>query len=205
MFNKSITRLIQYRLCLIHYKDLGIQRIFSYTIARETGVSPEQVRKDFSIFRIRGNKKAGYDINQLIDQINEILSKSKVKNIIIIGAGNLGKALMNYNGFQNRNLHVVAVFDIDPAKQGRQGKTPVLPIRDLSRIIKKEEVSIAIIAVPEKTAQQVCDLLVENGIRGILNFAPTILKGHDQVMIRNICMCSELEALIYFTEQIETL
>lgn len=202
MFNKSITRLIQYRLCLLRFRDLGIERIYSYTLARETGVSPEQVRKDFSLFGIRGNKKAGYYIPDLIEEINQIFKKSNLHKIILIGVGNIGRALLHYKGFQNRNMQIVAAFDIDPAKQGKQFKVPVHPLKNLQKVIREENVSIGIIAVPESTAQQVCNLLVDNGIRGILNFAPVILKTDDKVMVKNISLCGELEALIYFTENL---
>ncbi|NOY37895.1 MAG: redox-sensing transcriptional repressor Rex [Chlorobi bacterium] len=198
---KTITRLIQYRLCLIHYTELGIEQIFSYTLAKETGVSPEQVRKDFSQFGIRGNKKAGYNVLQLIEQINAILSKNTVQKIILVGMGNIGKALIHYKGFENRNMQIVAAFDIDPAKQGRKYRIPVYPLQKLPQIVRREDISNAIIAVPESTAQQVCDLLTENGIRGILNFAPVILKTSDRIMIKNISLCGELEALSYFTQR----
>ena len=95
----KIQRLILYRIATVHFKSLGFKRIFSYNIAREVGVSPEQVRKDFSEFKFRGNKKAGYDISELLIQFDEIFQKDKEHKVILVGMGNIGNALSNYNGF----------------------------------------------------------------------------------------------------------
>jgi len=201
MIKKNIQRIIQYRMCLLKFQNLGFERIFSYTLAQEIGVSPEQVRKDFSQFNLRGNKKAGYKIQDILDKINELLHKADLHKIILSGMGNIGKALVQYKGFINRNMQLVAGFDIDPAKLKKNCRIPVFPPEEMARVIREEKVVIGIIAVPEQVAQEVCNQMVEAGIRGILNFAPLMLKTPPEVTVQNISVCNELEALIYITEK----
>ncbi len=201
MIKKNIQRIIQYRMCLLKFQNLGFERIFSYTLAQEIGVSPEQVRKDFSQFNLRGNKKAGYKIQDLLDKINELLHKEDIHKIILAGLGNIGKALVQYKGFINRNMQLVAGFDIDPAKLKKNCRIPVFHIDDMPKVIREEKARIGILAVPEQVAQEVCNQMVEAGIKGILNFAPVMLKTPEDVTVQNISVCNELEALIYMSEK----
>ncbi|MFH0760453.1 MAG: winged-helix domain-containing protein, partial [Bacteroidota bacterium] len=116
-----IRRLLIYRLCLIRFKELGFKKVYSYNLGLEAGVSAEQVRKDFSQCGIGGNKKAGYDIESLLISLNEKFNLDEVRNIILIGMGNMGKALTHYNDhYIGTNVFIVAAFDIDPAKQNRK-------------------------------------------------------------------------------------
>ena len=203
MIKKNIQRIIQYRMCLLRFQNLGFERIFSYTLAQEIGVSPEQVRKDFSQFHLRGNKKAGYLIQDILDQINELLHKEDIHKIIMAGLGNIGKALIQYKGFAKRNMQLVAGFDINPAKLKKNCRLPVFHPDKIPMVVKKEQVPIGIIAVPEQAAQEVCNIMVDAGIKGILNFAPVILKTPSDVVVQNISVCGELEALVYVTRQNE--
>lgn len=201
MIKKNIQRIIQYRICLLKFQQLGFERIFSYTLAREIGISPEQVRKDFSQFHLRGNKKAGYLIQDILDQINELLHKEDIHKIILAGLGNIGKALIQYKGFATRNMQLVAGFDIDPVKIKKNCRIPVFLLKKMPEFVKKEDIRIGIIAVPSQAAQEVCDIMVNAGIEGILNFAPIILKAPNVVVVQNISVCAELEALVYVTEK----
>ncbi len=203
MIKKNIQRIIQYRMCLLRFQNLGFERIFSYTLAQEIGVSPEQVRKDFSQFHLRGNKKAGYLIQDILDQINELLHKEDIHKIIMAGLGNIGKALIQYKGFAKRNMQLVAGFDINPAKLKKNCRIPAFHPDKIPEVVKKEQVRIGIIAVPEQAAQEVCNIMVDAGIKGILNFAPVILKAPSDVVVQNISVCAELEALIYVTRKNE--
>ncbi|MCD6200830.1 MAG: redox-sensing transcriptional repressor Rex [Bacteroidales bacterium] len=201
MIKKNIQRIIQYRMCLLRFQSLGFERIFSYTLAQEIGVSPEQVRKDFSQFHLRGNKKAGYLIQDILDQINDLLHKEDIHKIIMVGLGNIGQALIKYKGFANRNMQLVAGFDIDPAKLKKNCRIPTFSAKEIPVVVQKENVHIGIIAVPEAAAQEVCNNMVEAGIKGILNFAPVMLKTPPDVVVQNISVCGDLEALVYVTEK----
>jgi redox-sensing transcriptional repressor len=112
----SLKRLFLYRICLIRLRKMGVTRIFSYTLGNETGVSPEQVRKDFSEYKIRGNQRGGYEIDVLLNELEIILRHTGMMNTILVGMGNIGQALASYNWLNQRNINIVATFDIDPQK-----------------------------------------------------------------------------------------
>jgi len=177
---------------------MGMEKVFSYTLAEEAGVTPDQVRKDFSEFNIRGNKREGYNIDDLIGKIENIFHRSKEHNIVLIGMGNLGIALSKYSRFIQRNMNIVATFDIDPFKQKSRTELPVYGMDRLKEIVQRFKVKVAIIAVPEISAQQVCDELVRLGIKGIVNFAPVLLKTPPDVVVNNVNLCDELESVIYY-------
>jgi redox-sensing transcriptional repressor len=196
---RTIKRFLQYRNSLEKFKQLGFEKVFSYTLGEDSGVTAEQVRKDFSIFGIKGNKKSGYTINSLIKSIDVIFKKTEDRSAIIVGMGNIGKALTNYKGFPENNLTIEAAFDLDPAKQGKKFKVPVYPIQELGTIIKKINAKVAIIAVPDIAAQEVCDMLVAYGIKGILNFSPILLQVPENVVVNNVNLRNELAFLFYYT------
>lgn len=197
--DNNINRLLQYRQVLIHLNELGFETVFSYSLGKEAGVSAEQVRKDFSQFGIKGKKKGGYNINELIFTINEIFRKDEMQKVILAGLGNIGNAMIQYKGFRKNMIQIVAAFDIDPAKYKHKYDIPVYPLESLQEVVNEIGVKIAILAVPEREAQQVTTLLVQTGIIGILNFTPAILKAPSHVLIRNIRISNELETLIYHT------
>jgi len=146
---------------------MGVERVFSYTLANETGVTAEQVRKDFSEFSIKGNKRGGYDINDLLDKMEKIFHKNQDHNIVLIGMGNMGLALSKYSRFVQRNMNIVATFDIDPFKQKQRSDIPVYSMNRLKEIIDRFRVKVAILAVPEISAQEVADELIRHGIKGL--------------------------------------
>lgn len=197
LVRSEIKRLLQYKLCLLRFKELGVSTIFSHNLGEVAGVTAVQVRKDFSVYGIKGNKRGGYSIDYLLDELNMIFGNSR-KSIIIVGMGNIGRALSQYNErFIKKNLHIVAGFDIDPAKQNKSFGIPILPLEKLDEEIKHHNVTTAIIAVPFQTAQEVCNVLIASGIKGILNFAPVILKVPEDVVIDNINLSNLLEGIIY--------
>jgi redox-sensing transcriptional repressor len=185
-------------------QELGFETVYSYNLGRETGVSPEQVRKDFSQFGIKGNKKGGYNINELLITIREIFRKDELQKVIVVGVGNIGNAVLQYKGFQKNMIEIVAAFDIDPSKYRKKKQAvPVYSLDKLTKIVKEFEVKTAILTVPERVAQDVTNLLIEAGIRGILCFAPTVLKVPPHITINNIHIGHELESLIYHTLQVD--
>jgi redox-sensing transcriptional repressor len=181
---------------------MGVEKVFSYTLANETGVTSDQVRKDFSEFGIRGNKRGGYEINELLEKMESIFHRNKDHNIVLIGMGNLGLALSKYSKFVQRNMNIVATFDIDPFKQKIRSDIPVYSMSRLKEIIERFRVKIAILAVPEISAQEVSDELVRSGIKGIVNFAPVLLKVPPEVVINNVNLCDELESVIYYVHKL---
>jgi redox-sensing transcriptional repressor len=176
---------------------MGIQRVYSYTIGEETGVSGNQVRKDFSEFKIKGNQRGGYNISDLLRKMDEIFYKDIDHNMIVVGMGKIGTALVNYNRFIHRRINIVATFDIDPAKHRGSSGIPVYSMDRLKEIIDRFGLSVAIIAVPDISAQNVCDRLVSCGITGIVNFAPVILKVPNHVIVNNVNLSDEIESVIY--------
>ncbi len=193
----SLRRVFLYHACLERLRLRGAERVYSYTLAGETGVTPEQVRKDFSEFDIRGNKKGGYDISDLLARMEDIFYRSEMNNIVLIGMGNLGLALSKYRRFVQRNMNIVATFDIDPFRQKIRTESPVYPMERLNEIIKRFGVRVAVLAVPEISAQEVANELVRSGIKGLVNFAPVLLKVPPDVVVNNVNLSDELESVIF--------
>ena len=200
---QSIIRLSRYKNALLRFKKLGLVRIVSNTLAEAVGVTPSQVRKDFSFFGISGNKRGGYQIEELITQLYRILGKDKIYSCVIAGAGHIGTALAQYPGFEKEGIAVKALFDVDPAKHAPQASIPVLSFDQMIQFIQENDIRIGIIAVPEPAAQQVCDLMILAGVKGILNFAPLRLRAPREVVVNNVNLVLELENVIYFSNVLE--
>jgi redox-sensing transcriptional repressor len=201
MKKNSLNRIFLYRSCLNRLRLMGVERVFSYTLATETSVTPAQVRKDFSEFNIKGARKGGYEINDLLGKMEKIFFGNKDHSIILVGMGNMGQALSKYSKFGTRNMNIIATFDIDPFKLKQKTDIPVYPMDKLKEIISKNKVRIAIISVPEISAQEVADTLIRHGIKGIVNFAPVLLKSPSDVIISNVNLCDELERVIYYVHK----
>jgi redox-sensing transcriptional repressor len=199
MANKNdIIRLSRYRNALVRLRALNFVKVFSDNLADATGVSAVQVRKDFSTFDISGNRRGGYEVDELIKRLNKILDKDTIHKFIEVGAGNLGKALLRYPGFAKSGIKIVACFDVDPAKYDRDAEIPVLPIEELDDFVRKHQVRFGIISTPDVAAQQVLVRMISSGIKGILNFAPTYLRGPQDCVINNVNLESEIENIVYF-------
>ena len=201
VIKNSLKRIFLYRACLVRLKMMGVEKVFSYTLANETGVSQDQVRKDFSEFSIKGNKRGVYKIIELLDIMENLFHRNKDHNIVLIGMGNLGLALSKYSKFVQRNMNIVATFDIDPFKQKIRSDITVYSMSRLKEIIDRFRVKVAILAVPEISAQEIADDLVRHGIKGIVNFAPVLLKVPPDVIINNVNLCDELESVIYYVHK----
>jgi len=196
---KILKRFLQYRQCLIKFQRLGFRRVFSYNLGKEAGVTAEQVRKDFSLFNLTGYRRGGYDIVYLLDSINDIFKQNGERLVILAGMGNIGQALMNYQGFKENNIRIVAGFDLDPSKCSKKFSIPVYPPERIPEIVTGFSVKTAIIAVPEISGQVICDLLVAAGITRILNFSPIMLKVPDDVIVNYVNLRNELETLFFYT------
>lgn len=192
-----VKRLLRYRLCLYRFQELGFDTVYSYSIGSATGVTAVQVRKDFAEFGITGKKRGGYNIEELLNHLNRIFG-TETKNIIIIGMGNIGRALAQYGPrFSNKNLNIVAGFDIDPSKHKKVYGLPVFSLKKIPEIIRIYSVKTAVVAVPAQMAQDICNILIAEGIKGILNFSPVILRVPDDIIVNDINLSSELESIIY--------
>ena len=198
---RIIERLSRYKNVLYRFRELGFEKIFSDYLAEEIGVTSSQVRKDFSMFGITGNKRAGYRIEDLIEHLETIFQKQTRQKVVIIGAGRLGTALSNYKGFNRVNIDVIAAFDIDPSKISENSALPVYSISKLNSFVKETGVEIGILSVPEQVAQSTFELMAAAGIKGVLNFAPIPVKAVDGCQVSTYCVEVELENLIYFVNQ----
>ncbi len=199
LINKnSIMRLSGYRNALYRLKSLSFVKVFSDNLADAAGVASSVVRKDFSLFGITGNKKGGYLIDELVEKLDDILGKNETQKVIIVGAGHIGSAIMQYKGFVLEGIKIVAAFDMDEKKINRASPIPVLPLTELKDTVKKEKIKIAVLAVPDTAAAAAYELLVSAGIKGVLNFAPIRLRSTDDMIINNVNLVLELENVIYF-------
>lgn len=197
--NKNcIIRLSRYKNALYRLKEMGFVKLFSDNLADAVDVTDSQVRKDFSLFGISGNKKGGYLIDALLEKMNSILGKDQLQKVIVVGAGHIGGALLNYKGFEKEGIKITAGFDIDTARQNRSATVPVLPLEELKEYVKTGAIRIGIIAVPDIAAQSVADFMFAAGIKGILNFAPIRLKVPADCVVNNMNVELELENVIYF-------
>jgi len=205
--NKSLVlRLVRYLRVLKKLKSLGIVNVFSNNLGDAVGVTPAVVRKDFSLINIQGNKRGGYNIDTLMTELREILGKQERQDVVIVGCGRIGTALMNYKEFDKEGIRVLAAFDNDPAKIDREAQVPILPMEDLNYFVKANDVEVAIISVPESSANRVFDDMIHSGIRGFLNFTSVELKCQGKCdrqtcphncTVHNVNIGLELENLFY--------
>ena len=197
--NKScIIRLSRYKNSLYRLRALGFVKVFSDNLADAIGVLPSQVRKDFSLFGISGNKRGGYQVDTLIEKLNTILGKEQTHEVIVVGLGNIGNALMKYKGFEKEGIKISACFDIDPTKYHREAAIPVLPLEEMKDFVRNKHIKIGVIAVPDIAAQSVLDMMLACGIKGVLNFAPLRLRAAEDIVVNNVNLEIELENVIYF-------
>lgn len=195
---ESVKRISIYRRVLYKLKSLGFSKVFSDNLADALGISSAQVRKDFSIFELTGNKKGGYVINDLLDKLDHILGKDAVAKVIVVGCGGMGGAIMNYYGFAGEGVQIVAGFDSAPDVINPDARVPILDVNELPAFVADQGIDVAIMTVPESAAPRVFDLLLRSGVRGVLNFTPIQLQSTGGAVIRNINIVHELETLIYF-------
>jgi redox-sensing transcriptional repressor len=180
--------------------------ISSEALAGRAGVNAAQVRKDLSHLGSYGTRGVGYDVAYLLRQINRQLGLTEDRRVAIIGAGNLGQALASYGGFPSRGFHVVAAFDVDPAKVGlRLGPAVVSHTASMVEVIQDEKVAIAVIATPAPVAQSVADAAVTAGVGCILNFAPTTVTVPPHVALRQVDLGIELQILSFYQQQTRAL
>lgn len=203
MNNDMLIRVTRYYRALTRLRAIGLEKVFAHNLADAAGVSAAIVRKDFSLLEIHGQKRGGYEISDLISSIGEILGKGESQNVIIVGCGRIGKALMNYTGFEGDGIRMVAGFDSDPVVYSdASNPIPIYPLSRLEEVIRVHKVKAAIITVPEASAQECYMHLLECGITGVLNFSPITLKPMStpsgvHPVVHNINIGLELEQIFY--------
>jgi redox-sensing transcriptional repressor len=200
----TLERLATYLRYLIDLEHSNVETISSAEVESETGVNAAQFRKDLSYFGEFGKPGVGYNVLDLQNRIARILKINKEQRVILVGAGNLGSALVGYPGLKEHKFNLVAVFDNNYAKIGRKlWDLEILDIARLKEVNHSLRAQLGIVAVPRAAAQSVTDGLIAADVRAILNFAPTILKVPEHVVVRNVSFVQELAVLSYHlsTEQ----
>ncbi|MBM3696459.1 MAG: redox-sensing transcriptional repressor Rex [Actinobacteria bacterium] len=197
----AVPRLTVYLQCL---EDLphGVTRVSSEELAARAGVNSAKVRKDLSYLGSYGVRGVGYDAAHLRFQIRRELGLTREWPLVIVGVGNLGRALANYGGFAQRNFRVAGVFDDDPNKVGtRVGEHRVEPLAALAAAVVERGARIGVITTPAEAAQRVADLLAGAGVASILNFAPTVVRVPAHVQVRRVDFSTELQVLAFHLHQ----
>ena len=179
--------------------EAGQEFTSSQELGQKLGIGSAQIRKDLSHFGEFGKQGTGYEINYLREQISKILHVDREWAVALVGFGDLGQAIAHYGGFASKGFHIEAIFDNDPAKVGQKtnGKE-VHDIKNLAKIVAKLKIKMAIIAVPASAAQTVSDILIEAGIRAILNYAPITLTVPESVQVQYIDPVVHLQRMTYY-------
>jgi len=181
--------------------ERGATTVSSEELATAAGVTSAKLRKDLSHLGSYGTRGVGYEVEYLVYQISRELGLSQDWRVAIVGIGNLGHALANYGGFASRGFRVVALLDAGEVVGEKVAGLTVDSVDDLERVVKEQEVSIAVLATPGGAAQPLCDRLVEAGITSILNFAPVVLQVPDGVEVRKVDLSTELQILAFHEQR----
>jgi redox-sensing transcriptional repressor len=202
--DKVVARLCRYRQMLERFLNSGRRSIYARELAEGLGVSAAQVRRDLMELELIGTPQKGYSINEMLTQISNVIDAESGQKALLIGVGNLGKAILSYFIRRRPNLHIVAAFDTDYQKSGRViSGCRCYHITELASKIKELNIPIAIITTPEDPAQDIADDLVKAGIRGIVNFAPTQLIVPDDVYVENMDITVAIEKTAYFARLVD--
>jgi redox-sensing transcriptional repressor len=200
----ALERLATYIRCLMQLETASVWTVSSHEMEKLTGVSAAQFRKDLSYFGEFGKRGIGYDVAALHRRIAQVLRIEEEQAVLLVGAGNLGTALIAYPGWKAYRFHIAAIFDKDPAKIGTKiRRVPVLDVSTMEEANRVLGARMGIIAVPAWEAQNVADHLVKAGVAGIINFAPIRLNIPDHVIVREVCFICELTVLSYLVEERE--
>jgi redox-sensing transcriptional repressor len=194
----TVRRLSLYLRFLEEFEEQGASTVSSAALAGRGGTTSAQVRKDLSFFGSFGKRGLGYEVPTLKTQLREILGLGRRYRVVVVGAGKIGRALVQYGGFQARGFDLVAIYDNDPKKVGKTWNG--LTVRDVTQLekdLKQEHADIAAIVTPGDAAQAVADRLVNYGVNAILNFAPVQLQVPESVAVKTVNLVLELEALSY--------
>ncbi len=200
--HKTIERLSQYRRALQIYSDKGKTHIFSHEIAALLHITAVQVRRDLMLIGYSGSLRKGYDISDLIMLIGDLIDSPEGQKVAVFGMGDLGRAIINYFQGKREKLQIVAGFDINPEKVNHEvAGINCYPVEKVAEIIGKEGVKIGILTVPGDQADETVRIMVEAGIKGILNYTPTPVEVPDDVYLEEYNMISSLEKVAFYVKE----
>ena len=196
----TTNRLSVYLRCLNTLDTAGVRTISSQALADEFHLNAAQIRKDLAHFGEFGVRGVGYYVKELRAHLRQILGLDRRIRVAIMGAGNLGLALADYPGFRTEGFEIAALFDTQPEKIGRRsrGGVPILDVRTFRRVVRRDEIGIAVIAVPATAAQTVLNEVVAAGVKAVLNFSPGTLKVPPGVKVKGVDLTVSLESLSFF-------
>jgi redox-sensing transcriptional repressor len=198
----TVARLPIYLRALYGLAERGISTVASEELAAAAGVNSAKLRKDLSHLGSYGIRGVGYDVDYLVYQVSRTLGLTQDWPVVIVGAGNLGRALANYGGFVSRGFTISAMLDSDTAIVGSRIATlTVRPVDELEAVVATHKVAIGVIATPAGSAQAVCDRLVAAGVTSILNFAPLVLSVPEGVDVRKVDLSIELQILAFHAQR----
>ena len=197
----AVRRLSLYLRQLEAFRSDDRRTVSSRELGEALGVSDAQVRRDLAYFGQFGHPGIGYRVPELIQRVRRILGTDRISHVLLVGAGNLGRALIAFRGFTKRGFELVAVFDKDVAKIGQKidgaHAVRIQPLSDMAATVKKHSIRVGILAVPASAAQQAAEEMVAAGIRGILNFAPVALQVGADVEVASVDLAIHLEQLSF--------
>src|ERR1700758_5468326 len=198
----TIARLPLYLRALHALSDAGLATVSSEELADAAGVNSAKLRKDLSHLGSYGTRGVGYDVDYLVYQVSRTLGLTQDWPVVIVGAGNLGRALANYGGFVSRGFTIAAMLDSDPAIVGsRIARLTVRHVDELETLVARYKVAIGVLASPAGSAQAVCNRLVAAGVTSILNFAPLVLSVPEGVDVRKVDLSIELQILAFHAQR----
>lgn len=192
-------RLPVYYRYLREFQNRGKNRISSQELSEAVKVDSATIRRDFSHFGALGKRGYGYDVEKLLEFFRKELFQDQLTTVALIGVGNLGNALMNYNFKRSNNIRIGAAFDVNPEIVGTvHYGVPVYPMDELEKWLLEMEIKVVILSVPSDTAQKVAEQLEKAQVKGILNFTPTRLRVSSDIYVQDVDLGNELQTLIYF-------
>jgi redox-sensing transcriptional repressor len=202
----TTNRLSVYLRCLNVLDAAGVRTVSSGALAEQFHLNAAQIRKDLAYFGEFGVRGVGYYVKELRRHLRQILGIDKAVHVAIVGAGNLGLALADYPGFRDEGFEIAALFDTMRDKIGHRSRTgvPIHDVRELKAVVRRERITIAVIAVPAEAAQAVVNTVVATGIKAVLNFSPGALKVPPDVKLKSVDLTVSLESLSFFLAQGET-
>jgi redox-sensing transcriptional repressor len=194
----SVGRFSLYLRRLEHFQSAGVQTVSSGQLGEALGIPDTQVRKDLAYLGKLGHRGVGYPTAELITALRAALGVDRSWAVILVGVGNLARALLRYRGFPQQGFHIVALIDKDPQKIGQQVEgLEIQPLKRLPAVVARTGAELALLTVPGEEAQSAAEALVAAGIRGILNFAPAVLRLPAQVRLVNVDLAVQLEQLAF--------
>lgn len=198
----TVARLPRYLQPLVDAAADGVATVSSDHLAELAGVNSATLRRDLASFNITGTRGVGYDVKYLIHELNVALGLHNVWPVVIVGVGNLGRALMNYDGLEQRGFPVRALLDNAPEVIGTTiAGIRVEPIDDAAAAVAREEIAVAVIATPPAAAQAAADQMVAAGLRSLLNFTAQSIEVPDDVVVRRVDLATELQILSFYQQR----